>query len=46
MDSIVISHVRSEDLAVQTNEVHQQGVARLAAQFAALLTFILLLFLL
>lgn len=35
MDSIVISHVRSEDLAVQTNEVHQQGVARLAAQFAA-----------
>lgn len=31
----IISHIRPEDLAVQTNEEHQQGVARLAAQFAA-----------
>lgn len=29
-----IAHVKPEDLAVQTNEEHQQGVARLAAQFA------------
>lgn len=31
----IIAHVRPENLAVQTNEEHQQGVARLAAQFAA-----------
>lgn len=31
---IIISHIRPEDFAVQTNEEHQQGVARLAAQFA------------
>ncbi len=30
-----IAHVRAGDLAVQTNEEHQQGVARLAANFAA-----------
>ena len=30
----IISHIRPENFAVQTNEEHQQGVARLAAQFA------------
>ncbi len=29
-----ISHVRQSDLAIQTNEDHQQGVANKAAQFA------------
>ena len=31
----VISHIRTEDWEIQSNEAHQQGVARLAAQFAA-----------
>ena len=30
-----IAHVRAGDLTIQTNEEHQQGVARLAAKFAA-----------
>lgn len=29
-----ISHIRQSDMMVQTNEVHQQGVSVLAAQFA------------
>ena len=31
----IISHIRPEDWAIQTNEAHQEGVARLASQFAA-----------
>ncbi|MBO7083450.1 MAG: CRISPR-associated helicase Cas3' [Bacteroidales bacterium] len=31
----IISHIRPEDWEIQTNEVHQQGVAKRAAQFAA-----------
>ena len=30
-----ISHIRTSDMAIQTNEEHLQGVAKLAAQFAA-----------
>lgn len=32
---IIISHVRPDDFAVQTNEDHQSGVARLAGEFAS-----------
>ena len=32
-----ISHVRQSDLAIQSNEEHQQGVANMAAQFAGTL---------
>lgn len=32
---IIISHVRPDDFAVQTNEEHQLGVARLAGEFAS-----------
>ena len=31
----IISHIRPENWAIQTNEAHQEGVARLASQFAA-----------
>ena len=31
----IISHVRPDDFAVQTNEEHQLGVARLAGEFAS-----------
>ena len=31
----IISHIRPEDWAIQTNEAHQKGVAKLAAEFAA-----------
>lgn len=31
----IISHIRPEDWAIQTNEAHQKGVARLASEFAA-----------
>jgi len=31
-----ISHVRQSDLAIQSNEEHQQGVANIAAQFAGM----------
>ena len=33
-----ISHVRTEDRAIQTNDEHQKGVAILASQFASLFT--------
>lgn len=34
-DNKTISHIRTSDMAIQTNEEHLQGVAKLAAQFAA-----------
>ena len=32
--NITISHVRQTDMAIQTNEVHQKGVAQKAESFA------------
>ena len=34
MKTVIISHIRQSDKAVQTNEVHQFGVAELASKFA------------
>ena len=34
MKTVIISHIRQSDEAVQTNEVHQFGVAELASKFA------------
>ena len=34
MEERVISHIRPEDNAIQTNEEHLQGVSLLASQFA------------
>ncbi|MBO4282159.1 MAG: HD domain-containing protein, partial [Bacteroidales bacterium] len=34
MNTIVLSHVRQTDMAIQPNDEHQEGVARLASQFA------------
>lgn len=31
----IISHIRQEDLSIQTNEVHLNGVAQLASEFAS-----------
>lgn len=34
MEKIIISHIRTEDRAIQSNEEHQQGVAKRASEFA------------
>lgn len=34
MEKKIISHIRIEDRAIQSNEEHQQGVAKRASEFA------------
>lgn len=34
MNKVFISHIRSDNWTIQTNDEHQEGVASLASEFA------------